>query len=176
MLSIQQIKAKKKSVRRNLWLEKLLAIIALVNLILVGFDLSYVPWRDFYFAEAPTIVKYYDQVKGIEPHRETQRYLNKVEQLETQVEQTGLQSSEVESLLQQLRQLSNEMIEDNPFDVAGKTGSLAKIKRLMRLHVANFNNRSIEASAHEAFTLFWSQLYLSQADWQKKKDLFRAFL
>ena len=176
MLSVQQIKAKKKSVRRNLWLEKLLAIIAFVNLILVGFDLSYIPWRDFYFAEAPTIVKYYDQVKGIEPQRETQRYLNKVEQLETQVEQTGLQSPEVENLLQQLRQLSNEMIEDNPFDVAGKTGSLAKIKRLMRLHVANFNNRSIEASAHEAFTLFWSQLYLSQADWQKEISFFNTQL
>ena len=106
MLSIQQIKAKKKSVRRNLWLEKLLAIIALANLILVGFDFSYIPWRDFYFAEAPTIVKYYDQVKGIEPHRETQRYLSKVEELETQIEQTGLQSQEVESSLQQLLNLA----------------------------------------------------------------------
>jgi hypothetical protein len=172
MLSVQQIKAKKKSVRRNLWLEKLLAIIAFVNLILVGFDLTYVPWRDFYFAEAPTIVKYYDQVKGIEPHRETQRYLNKVEELETQIEQTGLQSQEVESSLQQLRQLSNEMIEDNPFDAAGKTGNLAKIKRLMRLRVANFNNPSIEASAHEAFTLFWTQLYLSQLGWEKEISFF----
>ena len=176
MLSVQQIKAKKKSVRRNLWLEKLLAIIAFANLILVGFDLSYLSVRDWYFHKVPEIVRYYDQVKGIEPHRETQRYLNKVEQLETQVEQTGLQSPEVENLLQQLRQLSNEMIEDNPFDVAGKTGILAKIKRLMRLHVANFNNRSIEASAHEAYTLFWSQLYLSQTGWQKEIIFFNTQL
>jgi hypothetical protein len=91
MLSVQQLKSKKKISRRNLWLEKLLAIIAFANFILVIFDLSYIPWRDFYFTEAPTIVRYYDQVKGIEPHRETQRYLNKVDQLETQVEQTGLQ-------------------------------------------------------------------------------------
>ncbi len=174
MLSVQQLKAKKKSPRRNLWLEKLLAIIALANLVLVSFDFSYIPWRDFYFAEAPTIVRYYDQIKGIEPHRETQRYLNKVEQLENQIEQTGLQSPEVESVLQQLRQLSNEMIEDNPFDVAGKTGNLAKIKRLMRLHVASFNNRSIEASAHEAFTLFWSQLYLSQTGWQREINYFNT--
>lgn len=176
MLSAQQVKAKKKSVRRNLWLEKLLAIIAFANLVLVGFDLSYLSLRDWYFINAPTIVSYYDQVKGIEPHRETQRYLNKVDQLQTQVEQTGLQSKEVESSLQQLRQLSNEMIEDNPFDAAGKTGNLAKIKRLMRLHVAAFNNRSIEASAHEAFTLFWSQLYLSQTGWEKEINFFNAQL
>ncbi|WP_009633191.1 hypothetical protein [Synechocystis sp. PCC 7509] len=176
MLSVQQVKAKKKSSRRNLWLEKLLAIIAVANLVLVGFDFSYIPWRDFYFTEAPTIVRYYDEVKGIQPHRETQRYLDKVEQLETQIEQAGLQSSEVESVLQQLRQLSNEMIEDNPFDVAGKTGSLAKIKRLMRLHVASFNNRTIEASAHEAFTLFWSQLYLSQVGWEKEINFFNTQL
>ncbi len=178
MLSVQQLKAKakKKSPRRNLWLEKILAIIAFVNLLLVIFDLSYIPWRDFYFAEAPTIVRYYDQVKGIEPHRETQRYLNKVEQLENQIEQTGLQSPEVESVLQQLRQLSNEMIEDNPFDVAGKTGNLAKVKRLMRLHVASFNNRTIEASAHEAFTLFWSQLYLSQTGWEREINYFNTKL
>jgi hypothetical protein len=176
MLSAQQVKAKKRSVRRNLWLEKLLAIIAVANLILVVFDLSYLYLRDWYFIEAPTIVRYYDQVKGIEPHRETQRYLNKVDQLATQVEQTGLQSPEVESSLQQLRQLSNEMIEDNPFDAAGKTGNLAKIKRLMRLHVASFNNRAIEASAHEAFTLFWSQLYLSQTGWEKEVRFFNTQL
>jgi chaperonin cofactor prefoldin len=176
MLSVQQVKAKKKSSRRNLWLEKLLAIIACANLLLVGFDLSYIPWRDFYFAEAPTIVRYYDQIKGIEPHRETQRYLNKVDQLETQFAQLGLQSPEVESVLQELRQLSNEMIEDNPFDVAGRTGSLAKIKRLMRIHVASFNNCTIEASAHEAFTLFWSQLYLSQVGFDREINFFNTQL
>ncbi len=176
MLTVQQVKAKKKSPRRNLWLEKLLAIIAVINLVLVTFDLSYIYLRDWYFIEAPTIVRYYDQVKGIEPHRETQRYLNKVDQLTTQVQQNGLQSPEVESVLQQLRQLSNEMIEDNPFDVAEKTGNLAKIKRLMRTHVASFNNRVIEASAHEAFTLFWSQLYLSQVGWEREISFFNTQL
>jgi len=176
MLSVQRLKAKKKSPRRHLWLEKLLAIIAVANLVLVTFDLTYLYLRDWYFVEAPTIVRYYDQVKGIEPHRETQSYLNKVDRLATQVQQIGLQSSEVESLLQQLRQLSNEMIEDNPFDVAGKAGNLAKIKRLMRTRVATFNNRTVEASAHEAFTLFWSQLYLSQVGWEREISFFNTQL
>lgn len=176
MLSVQEVKRKKHPSRRNLWLERLLAIIALINLVLVVFDLSYVPWRDFYFAEAPIIVQYYDQVKGIEQHRETQRYLSTVNKLETQVEQTGLQSEETERILLQLRRLSNEMIEDNPFDVANKTGNLAKIKRLMRVRVASFENAPSELSAHEAFTLFWSQLYLSQRNWIEEINFFKSNL
>lgn len=174
MLSVQEVKRKKNPSRRNLWLERLLAIIALINLILVLFDLSYIPWRDFYFEETPIIVQYYDQVKGIEPHRETQRYLNTVDRLETQVNQTGLQSEATEKLLLQLRQLSNEMIEDNPFDAADKTGNLAKLKRLMRVRVSSFNNAYSELSAHEAFTLFWSQLYLSQRGWNEEINFFNT--
>lgn len=176
MLSTQEVKRRRFPSRRYLWLERLLAIIAAVNLVLVIFDLSYVPWRDFYFEEAPLIVQYYDPIKGIEPHRETQRYLNAVERLATQVEQTGLQSEETERSLLQLRRLSNEMIEDNPFDVANKTGNLAKIKRLMRARVASFDNASSELSAHEAFTLFWSQLYLSQKDWNEEINFFDSSL
>jgi len=176
MLSIQEVKRKKNPSRRNLWLEKLLAIIALINLILVLFDLSYIPWRDFYFEETPIIVQYYDQVKGIEPHREIQRYLNTVDRLEAQVSQDGLQSEATEKLLLQLRRLSNEMIEDNPFDAADKTGNLAKIKRLIRARVSSFDKSVQELSAHEAFTLFWSQLYLSQRGWNEEINFFNTSL
>jgi len=175
MLSAQEVKRKKNLSRRNLWLERLLAIIALINLILVLFDLSYIPWRDFYFEETPIVVQYYDQIKGIETHKETQRYLDAVDRLETQVNRTGLQSEETERVLSQLRQLSNEMIEDNPFDAANKTGNLSKLKRLMRVRVASFNN-ALELSAHEAFTVFWSQLYLSQRDWHEEIAFFNSNL
>lgn len=172
MLSTQEVKRRRVPPRRYLWLERLLAIIACINLILVVFDLSYVPWRDFYFEETPIVVKYYDQVKGIEPHRETQRYLNTVDRLEAQVSQTGLQSETTEKSLLQLRRLSNEMIEDNPFDAANKTGNLAKIKRLMRVRVSSFDKAAAEVSAHEAFTIFWSQLYLSQRNWSEEINFF----
>jgi hypothetical protein len=147
MSSIQKLAQTQSSVRPNRWFERLLAIIALVNLGLVFFDLSYVPWRDFYFQNVPSLIQIYDPIKGIEPHRETQNYLNKVNQLEELVNQTGLESQGTEDLLGELRRLSNQMIEDNPFAVANKSGFLEKIKNQMR-------DRIGEKSAHKALIPF----------------------
>lgn len=166
-MSSQQLIIRKPPVRRNRWLERLIAIVALVNLCLVLFDLSYVPWRDFYFQEVPSLTQLYDPIKGIEPHRETQRYLNKVNELEEQLRQTGLQSPQLENLLQELRILSQEMIQDNPFAVANKSGTLAKIKNQMRLRIG-------KESAREDFATFWSQDYLSQAGWQQEIQFFNT--
>jgi hypothetical protein len=128
MLSTKRLAISKLTVRRNRWFERLMAIIALVNLCLVFFDLGYVPWRDFYFQQVPSLIQIYDPIKGIEPHRETQNYLNKVEQLEKLVLQTGVEPPQGEELLAELRRLSNQMIEDNPFALANKSGTLEKIK------------------------------------------------
>ena len=163
-----QMRTRKPIVRRT-GLERLIAIVAVVNFCLVLFDLSYIPWRDFYLREFPSLTHLYDPIKGIEPHRETQRYLNKVNELEQQVMQTGLQSPQTENSLQELRSLSSEMIQDNPFAVANKTGILAKIKNQMRDRVG-------KESAHEAFTLFWSQAHLSQAGWQQEINFFNTQL
>ncbi len=167
MLSTEKLTLSQPTVRRNRWFERLMAIVALVNLALVFFDLSYIPWRDFYFQEIPSLIQIYDPVKGIEPHRETQNYLNQVNQLETQVRQTGLQSPETQDLLQRLDRLSNQMIEDNPFVVANKTGHLEKIKNQMR-------DRMGKESAHQAFDKFWSQAHLSQAGLPQELNFFNT--
>ena len=151
--------------RRNLWIERLIAIIALVNFCLVLFDLTYITCRDFYFENVPSLAQLYDPIKGIEPHRETQSYLNQVQELEKQVRQTGLDSPLVEKSLAQMRLLSNELIEDNPFAVANKTGSLEKIKNQIRDRVGI-------SSAHSAFSTFWSQAYLSQVGWEPEITFF----
>lgn len=153
--------------RRFRWLSRLMAMIALINLILVFFDLSYIPWRDFYLQYTPKLTQVYDQVKGIEPHRDTQRYLNQVDALSAQLKQTGLDSPEVETSLSQLRLLSNRLIEENPFALANKSGQLEKIKNIIR-------DRTDKTSIHAAFDTFWSQPYLSQADWQKQIDFFNS--
>ena len=145
-----------------------MAIAATVNLGLVLFDLSYVPCRNFYLQKIPVhprLTQLYDPIKGIEPHRETQKYLNTVNTLREQISQTGLQSPQAENLLEELRRLSVEMIESNPFAVANKTGSLEKIKNRMRDRVG-------KESAREAFSIFWSPAYLSKAGWQKEIDFF----
>jgi hypothetical protein len=157
----------KYSVPRCRWLSRLMALIALVNLILVFFDLSYIPWRDFYLQYTPKLTQVYDQVKGIEPHRDTQRYLNQVDALSAQVKQTGLDSPEVETSLSQLRLLSNRLIEENPFALANKSGQLEKIKNIIR-------DRTDKNSIHAAFDTLWSQTYLSQVDWQKELDFFNS--
>lgn len=157
----------KNSIRRHRGIERFFAIVAIANFCLVLFDYSYLPWRDYYFQVLPGLTQAYDPIKGIEPHRETQRYLETVNALTTEVAQTGLPSESTENLLQDLRFLSNEMIEDNPFAEANKTGSLAKIKNLIRTHMS-------QESAHKAFDSFWTQMHLAQAGWESEIQFFNT--
>ena len=138
-----------------------MAIIASIGLIVSIFDLTYIPCRDFYFRNLPIVVQTYDRVKGIEPHRETERYLNAVEQLKLTVKQTGLAAAPAQSWLQELDTLSTSLIQNNPFQVAGKTGNLEKIKNDVRDRVQN-------QSAKGAFSTFWSQAYLIKAGWDRE--------
>ncbi|MBV9387303.1 MAG: hypothetical protein JOZ78_12840 [Chroococcidiopsidaceae cyanobacterium CP_BM_ER_R8_30] len=115
---MQQQAKRKRSSRRNLWFERLMALIATVNLGLVLFNLSYVPWRDFWLTGSihilgfalkiplPPITNWYDPIKGIEPYDETREYLNLVDALEEQVIRTGLQSPSAAVLLKNLRRQS----------------------------------------------------------------------
>lgn len=152
--------------QRNLWFERLMAIIATANLGLVLFNLSYIYERDFYLRYFPKIPQVYDQFKGIEPHRETEYYLATVETLKQKVSQTGLQSPQVELKLGELRRLSTEMIDSNPFALAGKSGKLEKIKNLIIAHTKQ------KSSAKLSFNAFWSQAYLSQKGWNKEINFF----
>jgi hypothetical protein len=148
-----------------LWIERLMAIIATINLGLVLFNLSYIPWRDFYLRYLPEIVRIYDPVKGIEPHRETERYLQTVEQLQQVVSKNGLESPLANAKLEKLAQLSIEMINNDPFAAAGKSGTLEKIKNKMR-------DRLQQESAKQAFATFWSQKYLLQHGWLREINFF----
>ena len=147
---------------------------------LVFFDLNYIPLRNFWLhgrvqllikigrleLELPQkplkilpfrVSDWYDWVKGIEPYRDTKLYLQQVEDLENQINQVGLQNLD-ETILQDLRDRSITMIETNPFLIARKTGTLERIKNKMRRHI--FNTK--EASAKDAFSIFWSREYLTQ--------------
>lgn len=157
----------KKYQHRKTSLEKLIAIFATINLGLIAFDLSYIPGRDFYFRNLTYITKIYDPIKGIESHRDTQEYLQAVAALEKQVNETGLNSPQVQTELERMRNLSVEMINSNPFAGAGKTGTLEKIKNRMREHI------KVESSK-QAFKYFWSSEYLSQQGWNKEINFFKS--
>lgn len=188
MSSLQRLtgKTSKRQYRSNLWFERVMALLALLNLLLVLFDISYIPLRNFWLQRKvqvfsfkvgpvdsqgfpvsfkwliPNVTQFYDPVKGIVPYRDTQQYLEKVDQLENQLIDPGLRSLEVTAILEDLRDRSIEIIDTNPFQIANKTGTLEKIKNKMREGVPNS-----EDSAKEAFKIFWSQDYLANNPVQK---------
>ena len=147
------------------WWSKLVALIALVNLGLGLFNLSYISLRDTYLQELPMLVSLYDPVKGIEPHPDTQHYLQRVDDLSRQLQQTGLESPQGTQHLQELRQHSTALIDENPFLDSNKFAAFAKLKRRMRERVG------VE-SATAAFSQFWSQDYLQRAGWQDELAFF----
>ena len=182
MSSLQKFIPKTSSPRRNLFFERVMAVLALVNLLLVIFDISYIPLRDFWLqgrikvfgltlqVPLPPLTQGYDPIKGIEPNRDTAQYLEKIEDLERQISETGVKSPQVELILQDLRRRSTEIVDTNPFQVANKTGALEKIKNKMRQHVF----RTKDASAKESFRRFWSQDYLATNGLRRELDFFRS--
>lgn len=166
--------------RPNLWFEKIMAMIAVINLLLVIFDLSYVPLRDFWlhgqirlgeiktaYVTIPGIeldvinddvsqfILQYDTVKGIVPHRTTEKYLSKVAELEQNLKTNTLDPPEITPILSDLRRRSLEMIQNDAFKEAGKSGNLERIKNIMREHLPNE-----EQSSKQAFWQFWSVSHL----------------
>jgi len=142
-----------------------MALAALVNLSLVLFNLSYIPLRDFYLSHLPQITKLYDPVKAIEPYRDTQQYLETVDQIQQQLTQSGPQSAELQTLLAKVRDQSEAMVNENPFELANKTGTLEKLKNRMREHMDN-------DSARRSFREFWSVDHLQSNLWTQEMEFF----
>jgi hypothetical protein len=140
--------------------KRLLALVTLVNLLLVLFDLSYVPYRNFYRRFLPPLVQIYDPVKGISPHPETEAYLEQVDTLEIQLGATGLQSEQVDRSLATLRQTSLQILQGNTFAEANQRSTLAKIEDELR----QFTGKTF---ARDSFTTFWSQVYLQRVGSQE---------
>ncbi len=185
----------------SLSLLRLSALIATTNLLLVLFDLSYIPWRTFWLqgrvrlpliertiqlplppANQPSDTRYtepgslitqaYDRYKGIEPHRDTVDYLRAVQTLRQQLQARDLQardlqapSPDLDSTLTTLQRLSLSLIEDNPFQASGKSGTLERLKRLMREHQGG-------DSSKWALTSFWNPTNLSPDRWQTELAFF----
>ena len=140
--------------KNTLW-GKAIALVAVINLVLVLFNLSYLPFRDVYLHYTPFVVHLYDPVKGIEPHPDTETYLDTVGQLKRQLPQAGLQSPSTQQLLDSLQAQSIALVEENPFLSSNKLGTFAKLKRRMQYRLQT-------RSAREAFAQFWSEEYLDR--------------
>ena len=140
----------RKKKKQASWLDRILALLAVVNLTLVAFDWTYVPWRDFYLRYLPEFTWWYGETfKGMEPNRDTVAYLATVDELQ----EAGLDAPESEALLEELRDRSVAMVDENPFALAEKSGTLERIKNEMR-------DRMGLESSKAAFRNFWDADYL----------------
>ncbi|MEO0769331.1 MAG: hypothetical protein AAFY72_07840 [Cyanobacteria bacterium J06649_4] len=159
---IQQQRRRRRSsrgTRIGRTFEQLMAAIALINLTFVLFDMSYIRFRDLYLKVLPAPTVWYgERFKGIEPERSTTAYLALVDEVSERIEtDSDLEDVTVQRLLAQLREQSAAIIDENPFAVAEKSGTLERIKNLMR-------DRLDEDSSKTAFRTFWSEDYLSDRD------------
>lgn len=165
----------------NLFIAKFVAIITLLNLGVVFFDLTYIPFRDFWLHGKITVGKLkigpysyegitvkilpenvnnfitkYDVIKGIVPYRDTDNYLQEWTKLEDSINNNGLYSPSTKVILNTLQQSSINLVDTNPFNLANKTGTLEKIKNLMRDYIPNETN-----SSKQAFKDFFTAQYLA---------------
>ncbi len=197
-------------VHLRLGFEIFMALLVLLNFILVMFDLTYIPLRDFWLQgrfqldlirlDKPisigswqfnsltlppgepwkipfvTVFSKYDAVKAIQPYRDTVNYLGMVNELESHLQEMDLttgkanyeQKVRVEAILAELREESVTMIDTNPFQLANKTGTLERIKNLMRDRVFG----TVNVSAKDSFKRFWSLPYLESKGIQSELDFF----
>jgi len=139
--------------KRGSFLGKIIAIIAIANLLLGLFNLSYISLRDFYFRNVPILVEYYDPVKSIEPNLDTERYLERVDRAKKVILERGINDSK--DIFIELQEESKNLIEENPFLVANKYGTFAKLQRRIEYRMET-------SSAKVAFTKFWSPEYFNQ--------------
>jgi hypothetical protein len=157
------------------------ALWAGLNLVVVAFDITYVPLRTFWLQRnlypipsvplavpltaLPDITPWVDPIKGIEPHRETQAYLDAFAQLDASL--VGLPrgaspSPEQRRLLQRQVGLTQSMIDSNPFLASGGTGTLEKIKNRLR-------QRADDDSAKQAAAELLSPTHITATGWTKER-------
>jgi len=133
--------------------DRFVALWASLNLLLVVFDITYVPLRNFWLQRhlylfpglplaipltvLPDITPLYDPVKGIEPHRDTEQFRQAWQELDRELQRHPPTAPTSQRLLQRQVDLTQRMIEENPFLAANKTGTLEKIKNRLRLRAGS---------------------------------------
>ena len=169
--------------------DRFVAVWAALNLAWVAFDLTYVPLRTFWLQRnlypipsvplalpltvLPDVTPWVDPIKGIEPHRETQAYLRSFEQLDASLAALPPGSAPAPAqrrLLERQAALTAELIDNNPFEATGASGTLEKIKNRLRQRADLDSSRAaaarllspewINRRGWEVERRFWSQQVL----------------
>jgi hypothetical protein len=117
-----------KRSRRALAWDVFMVWVALVNLSLILFDLSYLWLRPTYFRYLRVVTRIYDPVKGISPHPLTRSLLDEMETTKAAL-QRELDSPEVPGRVASLRELTLRVFRENPFERSGLSEQFGLLKQ-----------------------------------------------
>lgn len=92
--------------------------VAVINLWMIVFDLSYLWLRPYYVQYLPVVPKVYDRVKGITPDPVTEDLLETIGNTRTLLREE-LVSDEVPARVEKLRNLTAKLFLENPFERSG---------------------------------------------------------
>lgn len=162
--------------------DRFVAVWASLNLVWVAFDLTYVPLRTFWLQRnlhpipsvplvvplpfLPDVTPWVDPIKGIEPHRETQAYLDRFAQLDKALLAGPASGARVRPLLAQQVELTEQMIDGNPFLASGQSATLEKVKNRLR-------QRANRDSAKQAAQVLLSESWLAARPWSEERRFWR---
>jgi hypothetical protein len=171
--------------------DRAVALWATLNLVLVVFDITYLPLRNFWKLRQLTVLppvpgltaeplvlelrfipaeltEWVDPIKGIEPHRETQDWLRAFDQLDASMTAgKGSPPGEAQQrLLQRQRELTDELIDTDPFAPTGASGTLERIKNRMR-------DRAGLESSKQSSALLFSPGWQENHSWEEERQFWR---
>jgi hypothetical protein len=104
--------------------------IALVNVGLILFDLTYLPLRPLYRDWVPAVTRAYDPVLGISPHPLTTRVLDEVEDLDRLLA-LDPESADLARRTASLREATRRVLAENPFGRSGQDRTLEVLRALL---------------------------------------------
>jgi len=123
--------------------------VALVNVGLIVFDLTYLWMRPTYARLAPVVARAYDPVLGIAPHPLTEDVLAEVADLRRLLD-LDPDSADVARRAADLRAATLRVLEENPFARSGQDRTLEVVRAVLAVGAGG------PAAAERAVASFWS--------------------
>ena len=173
----QGLRPQQNAVAWRRW-DRLVAIIATLNLAWVLVDLSYIPLRNFWLQRnlypvpslplvvplpwLPDITPVLDPLKGIRPHRETQAYLDGFKRLD-QALQTDSSLESTITLLKQQQKLTENLISSQRLLSSSNASALDQLKNRLRA-------RTGLNSAQQSADLLLSEGHINQSGWNRERQ------
>ena len=159
--------------------DRMVAIIATLNLAWVLVDLSYIPLRNFWLQRnlypvpslplvvplpwLPDITPVLDPLKGIEPPRETQAYLDGFKRLDQALQTDSSLGLTSITLLKQQQKLTGNLISSQRLLSSSNAAALDQLKNRLRA-------RTGLNSAQQSADLLLSQGHINQNGWNRERQ------